>query len=151
MLALEPGALPAGDDVRRFVAAVADLESVGQREAAWRAYEAGSVRWPRSSLVLLGRANTALALGDAARAEALLAELLQKEPENVPARNNLAELLAKRGCRALAMIEVNRARAAARGGPFESAVEETAAAIEAMPVGDQPSCQAAAENPLMHP
>lgn len=134
MLALAPGSLPAGNDVRRYVAAVADLESVGRHEAAMRAYQAGDARWPSSTLVQLGQANTALALGDTARAERLLAELLRQEPANVPARNNLAELLAKRGCRDAALIEARHAQAIARGGPFESAVNATVAEIEAMPI-----------------
>lgn len=130
-IVLEPGELPAKPQLDRYIAAVASLESVGRLEAAARAYDRAREEWPRSVWPVLGRANVDYARGDLDRAEQGFFSALELDPGNVVAHNNLAELLAARGCLSAARSHIARASVAAKGTPLESAVAATAAQIAA--------------------
>lgn len=139
LVALRPGETPAGDDPARFVAAVAEFEALGRAPIARVAYEAAARRWPDAALPRFALGNAELAVGEAAAAERSFERVLEIEPAHVPARNNLAELLARRGCLAKARTEIARARAAAANGPYAAAVEVTAAQIDAGAGGTEPA------------
>lgn len=129
---LRPGELPGEKaTAARYAAAVADLESLGKAGDALVAYQAGLHRWPGEPLLGLGVANTRWALGDAEGAEASLREVLRTSPGEVAARNNLADLLAQRGCLEAATAEIAIARRDAAGSPLQAAVEATSAEIAA--------------------
>lgn len=129
---LKPGELPGEKATSaRYAAAVADLESLGKAGDALAAYQAGLHRWPAEPLLGLGAANTRWSLGDAEGAEASLREVLQASPGEVAARNNLADLLAQRGCLEAATAEIAIARRDAAGSALESAVEATSAEVAA--------------------
>lgn len=131
-VALKPGELPGGKATApRYAAAVADLESSGMAGDALVAYQAGLHRWPGEPILGLGAANTRWAIGDAAGAEASLREVLRMNPREAAARNNLAELLAQRGCHAAALEEIAIAGRDAAGTALQAAVEATAAEIAA--------------------
>lgn len=129
---LQPGELPGEKaSAARYAAAVADLESLGKSGDALAAYQAGLHRWPAEPLLGLGVANTRWALGDAEGAEASLRDVLRTNPGEVAARNNLADLLARRGCLEAASTEIGIARRDAVGSPLQAAVEATSAEIAA--------------------
>lgn len=129
-VALQPGELPQSATLARYAAAVADVERIDPR-AASLAWSAGTARWPDEPLLRLGTANTLLARGDRAGAEDALRELLRMAPANVAARNNYAELLSQRGCRAAALAEIAVAQAHARGTPLAPVIDATANEIAA--------------------
>jgi predicted Zn-dependent protease len=88
-------------------------------------------RWPDDPLLRFGAANMLLAQGDRAGAEEALRELLLRAPADMAARNNYAELLSQRGCRAAALAEITVAQAHARGTPLAAVIDTTANEIAA--------------------
>jgi predicted double-glycine peptidase len=133
VVVLDPGALPRSQEANQYAAAVAHFEAGRSPQRAVLAYEAGAKRWPSSSILQFGLSNALLAAGDPRAAEAALQQVLARDPAHVAARNNLAELLARRGCKAAAAREVATAQALAGTGPFASAIAATRAEIEALP------------------
>lgn len=138
-VALRPGELPADADAARYVAAVADFETLDSG-GALRAYEAGIERWPRAPLLRLGAANAQLAQGQRVAAEGTLSDLLAIAPGEVAARNNYAELVSQRGCRAAALAQIAIARENAQGTPLAPVVDATAAEIAARAADPAASC-----------
>lgn len=131
-VALKPGELPGGKATApRYAAAVGDLEASGKAGDALVAYQAGLHRWTGDPILGLGAANTRWAIGDVAGAEAGLREVLRMNPREAAARNNLADILAQRGCLDAAAAEIALARRDAEGTALQSAVEMTSAEIAA--------------------
>ena len=125
-VALEPGQLPAGPQLDRYVAAAAGLEAVGRLDAADRAYARAHEQWPESAWPQLGLANVNYRRGDRQAAEGGYLATLALDPHNVVAHNNLAEILSDRGCVAQARAHVEQAGALAKGTALEAAVAATA-------------------------
>lgn len=137
IVTLVPGTLPADPDWPVYLSAVADLEASGDLDGAGRAYEAALERAPDEAAARLGLANVRYASGrleDAAVLYESLAEDLRYAPV---ALNNLANLLADRGCMEAAGEAIDRALAAA--GPnssFDEALASTRARIAAEARGE---------------
>ena len=140
-LALRPGVLPADPGAARYLEAAAALEQLGDHAAqVTPAYEAAVKRWPEDSLAWFALANNRQALGQSSAAETAYREVLQLAPGQVPARNNLALLLAQRGCRSEALEVLEPARAAVAGGPLAADITDSLRTIEAQP-GEQAACK----------
>lgn len=97
MVVLAPGELPANLDAEAFTYAVAAMEAVGQFEVAAAGYESAVKRWPENAIAWLGLGNSYYALGHLEMAEQAYADLLNIEPNNVVALNNLSLVLVDRG------------------------------------------------------
>ena len=69
LVVMEPGQLPAGAQLDRYVAAAAGLEAVGRLEAADQAYARAHQQWPESAWPQLGLANVSYRRGDRQAAE----------------------------------------------------------------------------------
>lgn len=130
---LEPGVIPMHATAGRFIEAAAGLEAAGQHAAAAESYDAALVRWPEQPLAWLGRGNIAYATGDLEGAADAYARALLLAPNDAAARNNLAQALADAGCVAPARAQADRAVALAAGTALAGAIEETRAAIQALP------------------
>lgn len=128
MVALPPDRIPATADESRWLSAVAALERPDPR-AARTAYQTFLKRWPENVNAYIGLANTHHALGELRESEAVLRRATQLAPDSVIVLNNLAQTLADEGRNAEALHFIDRA--AALGGPFASAVEETRNSIRA--------------------
>ena len=98
LVVLQPGKLPARPELRTYLRATADLEAIGQTEAAGKAYTAATRRWPDSTIAWLGLGNTRYNTGDLQAAEYSYRQAIRHAPEHLAAWNNLAETLAQRGC-----------------------------------------------------
>ncbi|MCC5871343.1 MAG: PA2778 family cysteine peptidase [Gammaproteobacteria bacterium] len=98
MVALPADELPADPDRRRYLAALADLESTGRPVLAASGYRAWLAQAPQDALALFGLANSHLALDEPEAAEEVLLRLLEVRPGDAAASNNLARLLLTRGC-----------------------------------------------------
>lgn len=142
MVAVPPGSMPANPDFARYMEAAAGLEAVERRDAAARAYEAAAAQWPDAALPLVGLANLAYARGDLSAAEAGFRAATQREPDDVAARNNRAEVLLALGCTTTARAEIAVAQALAADGPLASAVAASAVRIAATHGPDAPGCPA---------
>jgi tetratricopeptide (TPR) repeat protein len=126
LVVLAPGQEPVQIDKERYLHAVAALEASGQIAAAERFYQAALVSWPSDPLALFGLANIAVAEKRWAAAEVRYRELLSIAPDHVAARNNLAYLLMKRGCRRAALAGIDAAMTASGlDHPLRSTLEET--------------------------
>jgi predicted double-glycine peptidase len=128
MVALPPDRIPATADPERWLSAVAAVERTDARTAR-TAYQTYLKRWPDNVSAAIGLANTHHALGELAAAEAVLRRAQQLDPNSVIVLNNLAQTLSDQGKDAEALQFIDRA--AALGGPYSKAVEETREAIRA--------------------
>jgi tetratricopeptide (TPR) repeat protein len=81
-----------------YLKAAAALESVGQTQAAAQAYEAAVNRWPDNATAWLGLGNTRYQSGNLQEAEHSYRRAVLVDPGYLAAWNNLAEVLAQRGC-----------------------------------------------------
>lgn len=123
MVATPPHHVPVTATESRYADAVIALEKTGQMQPAAQAYDAMLKRWPGSLTALMGRGNTAHALGDLAMAEAMFRRAAATHAGVVAAYNNLAQTLLDRG-------KLDEARAAAEhavslGGPLRPRAQET--------------------------
>lgn len=140
VVALRSGELPAAAGASRYLEACSGLEAAGRTAAAAASYTAATARWPREPLAWFGLANVRGAQGRIADAEAAYRESLALDPALPAARNNLALLLARRGCVDAARAQIERARADAAGTPFAPEVMASAQEIAALgaPAGPAP-------------
>jgi tetratricopeptide (TPR) repeat protein len=126
---LPPGSLPAGDRVLNYLQGAYALEQVGRLAAARRAYRSGIRRWPQSHALRLAAANLAYRQRDYEEAEQTLRQALQHHPQGAVLWNNLAYVLAARGCVGAALSAVECAVGLA---PGEQGYRESRQEIAAM-------------------
>ncbi|MDE2219386.1 MAG: PA2778 family cysteine peptidase [Gammaproteobacteria bacterium] len=135
-IALPPGGLPASARPARYLDAVAALEALVQPADVYADYQAAVGRWPAEPLAWFALANNRMAAGREPEAAAAYREVLRLQPGNLPARNNLALLLARRGCidEASALLAPARdaARAAAGQGSFAAQIADSWHEIQAL-------------------
>lgn len=130
-VAVEPGELPATATAPAYVRALAGAEPLLAAPQAAAAYAAALARWPNDELVLFAAAGHKLALRDSVGATALYRQLLATAPQNAAARNNLANVLAERGCYADALREARAALTrVAADDELYGAISATVAEIE---------------------
>jgi tetratricopeptide (TPR) repeat protein len=97
MIALRTGDLPASGDRKRYLRAVAAVESIGRFDLAVPAYEAALKRWPESRLAYLGLGNSAWGMQRPADAERWYRQALELDPGDSATLNNLATVVAAQG------------------------------------------------------
>lgn len=140
-IALRPGALPANASAEKFLDAAAALEALGNHAAVTPAYEAAVGRWWSEPLAWFALANNRLSLGQSAAAESAYREVLRIAPAQIPASNNLALLLAQRGCVAEARSLLEPARLAAADGPLAAEIADSSHQVETLAEA-KPVCEA---------
>ena len=142
---VEPGTLPATATAGSYVRALAGAEALLDPAGAQRGYEAALARWPSDELVLFAAAGQRHASGDLSGATTLYRQLLAIAPQHAAGRNNLANVLAERGCYPQALAEARAAAAAGGAAPeLGDAIRATVNEIErAIAVGGvaAPGCQ----------
>ena len=129
MVVLEPGELPAAADRVRYFKSVAALEDAGRVEEAAAAWQAGLDKWPSDNVALFGLANSRLAMRDYQAAERAYRDLLERTPDLLAARNNLALALAEQGNYDAAMKEIGRALTENPAPELEPVLRDTEATI----------------------
>jgi hypothetical protein len=130
-VALPPGELPATATPGAYVRALAGAEPLLDADAAERGYRAALERWPNDELVLFASAGRRHAAGDLSGATALYRQVLAATPQHAAARNNLANVLAERGCVGEALTEARAAVATlSPDDELGPAVRDTVAEIE---------------------
>jgi hypothetical protein len=111
IVVLHPGGFPATVDAEKYLSEVAALEALGHWHAAHRGYSAALRRWPGNELALLGLGNVHYRLGELGPAESAYLSLIKRDPGHPVALNNLAQVLADRGCPLAAHAAIERALA----------------------------------------
>jgi tetratricopeptide (TPR) repeat protein len=107
MVLLKPGELPARPEQLPYLKAVAAMETVAPVDSLITAYRSALTEWPESPTALFGLAASLHAKGELKAAEQNYQKLLAAHPNHIAGYNNLAEVLADRGCytEALYLIE----------------------------------------------
>jgi hypothetical protein len=129
MIALAPGELPAAADRSRYFEAIAALEQVGRSGEAAIAWQTALLEWPGDTVALFGLANARFAMQDFDAAETAYRELLELDPGQSAARNNLALALAHQGKYDAAIEEIEFALSTQPGPAVERELRDTAATI----------------------
>lgn len=148
LVVLRPGELPARPTAATYLKAAADLESVGQTQAAALAYGAAVNRWPNDATAWLGLGNTHYQAGRIPAAEDSYRQAVRVNPGYLAAWNNLAEVLAERGCYDTAITTLDTALA--RPGPTDALrkllLQTRSEILSRRPAGnsaDTPGCEEA--------
>ena len=128
MVAVSPERVPATATEARYADAVIALEKAGHTQRAALAYDAMLKRWPGNLAALMGRGNTAHALGNLTVAEAAFRQASVAHANSAAAYNNLAQTLLDRG-------KVDEARSTAEhavrlGGPLRARAQATLEEIQ---------------------
>jgi tetratricopeptide (TPR) repeat protein len=129
MVALAPAELPAAPDRSRYFEAIAALEQAGRADEAAIAWRTALEHWPGDSVALFGLANSRLVLGDYPAAEEAYRDLLEREPDMIVARNNLALALAEQGRYDAALREIGIALSGNSDAALERELRDTEATI----------------------
>lgn len=139
LVMLAPGELLPDTDRDRYLRAVTDMEGIAPPEALREAFAAALARWPDDPWALVGLGNAWYGAGDARAAEAVFRDLLTRDPQQLVARNNLAQILGERGCRmaALALLDPTLANLPADARAQEQ-LAATRAEILAAPAAPEP-------------
>ncbi len=142
LVVLPPGQLPPAADRERYLRAVTDMEGVAPPEALREAFAAALTRWPDDPWALVGLGNAHYGAGDARAAEAAFRAVLATDPAHLVARNNLAQLLGERGCRAaaLAILDVGLAQWPPAAREREQLAATRAELLAAAPVPEPGDC-----------
>jgi hypothetical protein len=131
-VALPPGELPATATAATYVRALAGAEALLPPAAARASFAAALERWPNDELVLFAAAAREHADGRLDTATTLYRRLVAAAPAHAAGRNNLANVLAARGCVAEAQAEAERAVAlVAPDSDLYAAISDTLATVRA--------------------
>jgi tetratricopeptide (TPR) repeat protein len=109
MVALSPGEMPASTTPQRLLAAVAQAEPMLSVVSRKRAYRAALDRWPENITANFGYAHALHAAGELTAAEGNYRAIVKQYPRHAAALNNLAEVVADRGCYTEAITIARRA------------------------------------------
>lgn len=127
---LRPGNLPAQPDREAYLRSVTAMEGVARPETLVKAYSAARRRWPNSRIARFGEANALHALGQLDAAQRAYRQILALYPRDGATRNNLAVVLAARGCYAQALSTIEFALLEeALHSPLREALLQTRAEI----------------------
>jgi hypothetical protein len=130
---LAPGEMPARPAADAYFAAAAAFEGASPGPAALPAWERALERWPQSDDIVFAFGNALLSDGEGRSAERCYNALLARSPGHVGARNNLAMLLAERGCVTAARSTLAPALATAgQDAAWLAVLQQSSAEIEAM-------------------
>ncbi|HEX6995909.1 MAG TPA: PA2778 family cysteine peptidase [Gammaproteobacteria bacterium] len=129
-VAAAPDEPPVTADADGWIRAVTDAAHVLAPSSADAALRAATSRWPTAPIVMYA---SAVRLGEAGRwqdAARAYAALLESDPGNAAARNNLANMLAEGGCFDEALRQARAALASVRAdSPLRPAIEDTVATL----------------------
>jgi hypothetical protein len=141
IVALAPGDLPARVDAKPYVTAVSAFEAANEGRAALPAWERALERWPDDDDALFAFGNALLTNGDARSAEQCYGALIARRPDHLGARNNLAMLLAQRGCADAARATLAPALESMQQGDsaWTAVLQASSAEIDGLPA-DEARC-----------
>jgi len=128
MVVTQPDAIPATATESRWLEALLRLARGGNDEAAVRGYRAALARWPDSLPAAVGLANHLHAASALEEAAHVLRSALQRFPQSVILRNNLAQTLSDQGRHAEALAVIEQAQDPR--SPFAGEVRATRELIE---------------------
>jgi tetratricopeptide (TPR) repeat protein len=145
MVVLRPGETAASANPTLYLDAAADFEREATPADSRLAFDAAVQRWPAEPVAWIGRGTAEYRAGNVANAARDYAAALRLDPDNVGARNNLAQSLLDLGCPAqareqLASVNIDSLTPSLRDAVLDTRRHMDAAA--ASPVSDPSRCVA---------
>jgi tetratricopeptide (TPR) repeat protein len=131
MVVLRPGETPATADPTLYLEAAADFERGATPPDSRLAFDAAVRRWPAEPVAWIGRGTAEYRAGNYSAAARDYAAALRLDPNNVGARNNLAQSLLDLGCPAQALEQLRPVNIDALASPLREALRDTRRQIEA--------------------
>jgi Tfp pilus assembly protein PilF len=131
MVVLRPGETPASADPTLYLQSAADFERGASPADSRLAFDAAVQRWPAEPVAWIGRGTAEYRAGNLANAARDYATALRIDPNNLGARNNLAQSLLDLGCPARALELLRAVKFDAPASPLEAAVLDTRKHVEA--------------------
>ncbi len=131
MVVLRPGETPASADPTLYLEAAADFERGASPADSRLAFDAAVQRWPTQPVAWIGRGTAEYRAGNFPGAARDYAAALRIDPNNVGARNNLAQSLLDLGCPARALEQLQPVNIDALASPLREAVLDTRQHVEA--------------------
>ena len=131
IVALRPNDLPANAAAEKYLRSVAAIESIGDAATAVTAYRAATDHWPKNGLAWLGLGNASYANGELDAARNAYQTLIEIEPDNAIALNNLSHVYVEQGCHDQALATIDTALAIVEiSDPLHSYLRQTLEDIE---------------------
>ena len=131
MVVLRPGETPASANPTLYLEAAADFERGASPADSRLAFDAAVQRWPEQPVAWTGRGTAEYRAGNYSGAVRDYAAALRIDPNNIGARNNLAQSLLDLGCPARALEQLQAVNIDALGSPLKEAVLDTRKHIDA--------------------
>ena len=125
LVLLRPGETAATANPTRYLEAAADFERVADAVQSRKVFDAAVERWPNEPVAWIGRGTAGYRAGDLKAAAQDYSAALRFEPNNVGARNNLAQALLDLGCPARAQVELTRIDFTILKSPLKEIVLDT--------------------------
>jgi hypothetical protein len=127
LLVLPPGDMPVCAEQGPYLQAALGLQQAGHLIAAQTAFQAATRQWPLSTAAHMGLGNILYAGGEPGAALDTFRRVIQMDPDNADAFNNLAHILAE--MESLSAAEAAARRAVQIGGPHQAIYRQTLAEI----------------------
>ncbi|MDH5484887.1 MAG: PA2778 family cysteine peptidase [Gammaproteobacteria bacterium] len=104
---LKPGVIPQSAKALKYTQAAHELSESGFRNDALISYRAAAKKWPRDTVTTMILGNAEYTAGNLLAAENSFRQSIENEPLHADAWNNLAYVLAARGCPTTARQAIN--------------------------------------------
>ena len=115
-----------------------DLERAGFGKLALDSYRGAATKWPDNVTALMALGNSEYSMGNMARAQSVFTRVIQQQPEDGSAWNNMAYALAAGGCHQAAVSAV---QCASQLAPTDNNIMQSLSEISAMDNSYGESCQ----------
>ena len=135
----EPSEPAVGVTMLAYLDEAAAFESLGKPEIALQAYQSAIEQWPLQALPWVGLGNTLQVRGRPEAAVDAFTQALDLAPDNLVARNNLADVLAALGCDTQALAVIDAAPPDVQRDSLYPRLLETRSEIASVVEADHPS------------
>lgn len=135
---MPPGEIPATASADKYLLAAYDLERAGFKQLALESYRGAAIKWPQNITALMALGNSEYSMGNMTQAQSMFTRVIQQEPKDGSAWNNMAYALAGGGCRQAAVSAVQCANLLE---PTDYNIKQSLSEISAMDKNHGESCQ----------
>lgn len=135
---IKPGLIPASASPLAYRNATIALENAGFMTQALTAFRSAAQYWPDQPTILMALANSEYSAGHLAESETVLRQIIQQQPEQTSAWNNLAFIFAEQGCNSVARKTINCAHQLA---PGNLNIQQSYNELTQLPATNGNSCQ----------
>ena len=135
---MPPGDIPVTATPNSYLLAAYDLERAGFEKLALESYRGAAIKWPHNVTALMALGNSEYSMGNMTRAQSVFTRVIQQQPEDGSAWNNMAYALAAGGCHQAAVSAV---QCASQLAPTDNNIMQSLNEISAMDDSHGDSCQ----------